>query len=553
MQLKAQYALLHRQLGSRQPGLPAIAALLGCSERNARMRLRKMQAEGWLHWQPGRGRGHRSTLEWLREPQQLQLDELLQLVGRGELEQAFARLKPAQRERLMARLPEFLGASPPQRLLRMAVARPLTTLDPLLVFSSLEAHVVRQVFERLVGFDGTRQQVVPALAHHWESAAGARRWRFWLRPGLRFHDGTPLEAADVAASVLRLRDQPNPWQRQYRHLRAIELHGAESISFELGDEDQLWPQRLATANASIVPRRRRADFARLPIGSGAFRVERHNPLRLGLVANEQHYRERPLIQRLELWFISGGAGAFDLEPGVTAPTPGGRLQSACTYLLTPAGRRALTGAARRDWACFLASPPLVGAGDPQRLPAHALLPDWPAVPLAGRARCPWPRGSRRVLVSLALPGLRALGDALQRRLGEAGVQLERRLLDHAAFERLDDWWHEADLVLCSEVLHDDRDYGCHEWWGSNRMLRRALAPAAATALDRRLHAVQRTPDAAQRAALIESTGHWLVGEGWLLPLSHEWQGVHASAALAGVQLGPNGWMDFSALWLKDSD
>ena len=46
---------------------------------------------------------------------------------------------------------------------------------------------------------------------------------------------------------------------------------------------------------------------------------------------------------------------------------------------------------------------------------------------------------------------------------------------------------------------------------------------------------------------------WLVAEGWLLPLSHERQGVAASPRVGGLALGLNGWMDFASLWLRDED
>ncbi len=551
MQLKAQYAVLHRHFAGEpaQPSLPGIAALLGCSERNARVRLQKMQALGWLHWTSGRGRGRRSTLQLLVPPQQPQLDELAELVGQGRLEQAFNRLRPAQRKQLMQRLPEFLGAAPRDRLLRIAAPRPLVSLDPLEVSSRLESHVVRQVFDRLCRFDAERQCLRPALAHHWEPMDQARRWRFWLRPGLRFHDGSPLQATDVAHSVLRLRDARNPWQRQYLHLRGVEVHDELSLSFELEAVDQLWPNRLVTANASIVPRRRRADFARLPVGSGPFRVSRHNALRLSLEANDGYYRERPLIDQVDLWFVPGEA-SFDLEPADRPGSHDARLQSACAYLLA-SPRAGLGPVARRRWARFLHDPPLVDAADLRRMPARALLPEWPPVHWPEEGRCPWPAGRRVTLVSYETPGLRALAQALEHRLAAVGVTLVLRMLDYEAFAQPAQWWPQADLALCSEVLHDDRDYGCVEWWGSSRVLRGALPEEAAARLDRKLALLQREPDAGQRAAAVRAIGAWLVEDGWMVPLAHEWQGVRARSPLQGVALGSLGWADFSTLWLRE--
>src|SRR5574343_282592 len=311
MRLHDQYRLLQQHYGEQpvSPGVAELAALLACSPRNVRLQLAKMQQQGWLVWQPGRGRGHRSVLQCLQPPQDLQWQRTHRLLQRGELEQAFASLPADGRSQLMAQLPAYLGASANRRQLRIPIHRPLATLDPLHVTSRLEAHLVRQVFDRLCSFDIATQTLQPALAHSWQADASARQWRFWLRPGVQFHDGSPLDAWAVAASVQRLHEQAGPWMQQYRGLRAIRVHDALSLSFELADTDWLWPQRLITANASIVPVRRGADFAQLPVGSGPFRVARHSAQRLSLEANLRYYRERPLLDGIDLWVLAAPAGA----------------------------------------------------------------------------------------------------------------------------------------------------------------------------------------------------------------------------------------------------
>lgn len=39
---------------------------------------------------------------------------------------------------------------------------------------------------------------------------GPTRWRFHLRPGVRFHDGDALTADDVVASLKRATDEASP-------------------------------------------------------------------------------------------------------------------------------------------------------------------------------------------------------------------------------------------------------------------------------------------------------------------------------------------------------
>jgi peptide/nickel transport system substrate-binding protein len=63
--------------------------------------------------------------------------------------------------------------------------------------------VLSNVFEPLVDLDEDLRPL-PVLARSWEHPQ-PERWRFRLRPGVRFHDGTPLTAESVRASMEALR------------------------------------------------------------------------------------------------------------------------------------------------------------------------------------------------------------------------------------------------------------------------------------------------------------------------------------------------------------
>jgi peptide/nickel transport system substrate-binding protein len=58
-----------------------------------------------------------------------------------------------------------------------------------------------QIFERLVAYD-KKLGTIPSLATAWEQTS-PRTWRFTLRKGVRFHDGTPFTAEDVVYSLAR--------------------------------------------------------------------------------------------------------------------------------------------------------------------------------------------------------------------------------------------------------------------------------------------------------------------------------------------------------------
>jgi peptide/nickel transport system substrate-binding protein len=55
--------------------------------------------------------------------------------------------------------------------------------------------------------DRVTQQIMPELAQRWRVSKDGRRIEFVLRKGIRFSDGTPFDAADVAATVRRVNDR----------------------------------------------------------------------------------------------------------------------------------------------------------------------------------------------------------------------------------------------------------------------------------------------------------------------------------------------------------
>jgi peptide/nickel transport system substrate-binding protein len=75
------------------------------------------------------------------------------------------------------------------------------TMDPHSQNESLTNVINGQVYERLTNRDA-KLDLVPGLAASW-SQTGPLTWRFKLRPGVKFHDGTPLTADDVVFSIQR--------------------------------------------------------------------------------------------------------------------------------------------------------------------------------------------------------------------------------------------------------------------------------------------------------------------------------------------------------------
>jgi len=110
------------------------------------------------------------------------------------------------------------GGVPPacgQKTLVVASGADGNSLDPPEAFS-LEAHKNEDLaFDGLLRFDGNSQKIVPALAESLKISDDGLVWTFNLRKGIKFHDGTPLNADAVVFSFERQRDPKHPYYSKY--------------------------------------------------------------------------------------------------------------------------------------------------------------------------------------------------------------------------------------------------------------------------------------------------------------------------------------------------
>src|SRR5262245_20917198 len=77
-------------------------------------------------------------------------------------------------------------------------------MDPIMDTRAPHAHYHAPVWDSLVGFDLDNGGIGPGVAERWEQAADGKSWTFYLRKGLRFHNGDPVTAQDVKFSLERV-------------------------------------------------------------------------------------------------------------------------------------------------------------------------------------------------------------------------------------------------------------------------------------------------------------------------------------------------------------
>jgi peptide/nickel transport system substrate-binding protein len=174
--------------------------------------------------------------------------------------------------------------------LRVAMREAPESLDPcagageLQVDSLARWNLIRLIFETLVTVDD-RGRIHPGLAVDWQAAIGNQRWRFRLRPGVKFHDGSTL-TAEIAASALRT---ANPSWKVFGD--------GDSVVVELNRGDGELPAELALPHNSIVKRESGGKLS----GTGAFHIEDWQlGKQLTLRAEENYWRGRAFVGTIEV-------------------------------------------------------------------------------------------------------------------------------------------------------------------------------------------------------------------------------------------------------------
>ena len=170
------------------------------------------------------------------------------------------------------------GPPPPRGYVEGVLGR-ATNASPFGARSAADRALVALLFRGLVRL-GPDSTVVGDLATRWDVADDGGTWTFHLRPNLRWQDGEPLTAADVAFTVSVLSDPAytGPGAESWRDVRAtaldpltVSLH----LTTPLGGFLQAATQPIAPAHllAGIPPDTLPDDpFGTLPVGSGPYRL-----------------------------------------------------------------------------------------------------------------------------------------------------------------------------------------------------------------------------------------------------------------------------------------
>jgi peptide/nickel transport system substrate-binding protein len=168
------------------------------------------------------------------------------------------------------------------------------------LFSQAGLTVVRSMYETLMTFDADRQ-VVGNLAESMEPNDDATRWTITLRPGITFHDGSPLDATVVKNNI-------DAYRGAYpaRSSQLLRFALTDIVATRVIDERQVeievarpWPALntyLSTPRFSMMAQAQldSPDCGTDLIGTGPFQFERRSPNdSFTVVRNPNYWRDAP--------------------------------------------------------------------------------------------------------------------------------------------------------------------------------------------------------------------------------------------------------------------
>ncbi|OPA79370.1 hypothetical protein BVG16_09820 [Paenibacillus selenitireducens] len=326
MQMIERYTVLFDKFGSSdgkvgmtaEVSLEQLAETLYCTVRNVKLIIRRLEEEGWIQWQAGRGRGNLSRLTFLADKDNLVLEHAQQHAERGEYKQAFDLLHAYSEEtQVKSKFMDWLDTQFGYRteswqgkneadMLRFPVYRPINTLDTGELVYAFDSHMARQIFDRLVQYDAVRSHFSPSIAHTWEHNEDASVWTFYLRKGIQFHHGRELVAEDVVFTLERLRTgKIQSWMM--RTLDRVEKLSDYAVRIHLTRSNWLFLRFLCSASLSILPwdlgGLSEEHYWRLPLGTGPFRIIEWTENQCVLQAHHAYFQGRPHLDGVIIAFI----------------------------------------------------------------------------------------------------------------------------------------------------------------------------------------------------------------------------------------------------------
>jgi ABC-type transport system substrate-binding protein len=184
-----------------------------------------------------------------------------------------------------------------------AISGEVKYLNPILAQTDAEKSISHLMFSGLikVSADGS---IVPELAEKYEISPDGKKYTFFLRKDVKFADGSPLTAQDVAFTIdsIKAPELKSPLNKRWVDIK-IDVPDEYTISMDLPNT---YGPFIYNCDFGVLPATvSSSDFSRNPIGSGVFKFVKvlkkaDKITEIKLENNSNYFGEKPFLKDLSL-------------------------------------------------------------------------------------------------------------------------------------------------------------------------------------------------------------------------------------------------------------
>lgn len=272
-----------------------LAEVFRCTPRNVRNIMKELKKLGWIEWEPSVGRGKQSRLIFTRSANEIRHESVKDFLEKGKLSEALSLIGDDVGE-LEKQIYKYLGAfmEGDNRIIRIPWYRSLDTLEPWKPQRRTERHLLRQCFSGLTCYDRELDRTVPDLAHHWITDDTFCIWDFYLRPGLKFSNGTHCSTTEVEKCLVSAMKSPL-FSKLFRKIVSLKIIDDLHIRFELKSGNKDFPSLLSHPSMLIYG----MQGGKITY-TGPWSIKEHDPYHLVLKINSWYHGIRPIIDEVNI-------------------------------------------------------------------------------------------------------------------------------------------------------------------------------------------------------------------------------------------------------------
>jgi oligopeptide transport system substrate-binding protein len=199
------------------------------------------------------------------------------------------------------------------------------TLDPALSIDMYAVTVIQQVFDGLVQFD-KGLNIIPAVAKSWKISSDGLTYIFFLREGVKFHNGREVTADDFVYSMTRIVDLKTKspaaslldrvlgfkefQEGKANHVRGLNAAGKYIFEIKLSEPYSPFLSILGMNKFKVLPKeeveKSGVDFGKSPVGTGPFKfVSMKEGEEIVLEANHNYFEGRPSLDKIAFIIFHG--------------------------------------------------------------------------------------------------------------------------------------------------------------------------------------------------------------------------------------------------------